>query len=108
MSDKESNGKLDTELVHRKIDQTGTQRFKLKFTDYAVDKFFASFFIDGKLIDRKYVPFDVSRHTILKGLKLVQFQKTKKKFFVLKYWFNSKAQTITIGEFILNKFGVRE
>ena len=56
MSDKESNGKLDTELVHRKIDQTGTQRFKLKFTDYAVDKFFASFFIDGKLIDRKYVP----------------------------------------------------
>ena len=108
MSDKQNESKLGTELEHKKITQTGAQRFKLKFTDYAVDKFFASFFEDGKVKARKYIPFDVSRHTILKGLKLVQYQKSKKKYFILKYWFNNKSKLITIGEFILNKFGCRE
>jgi len=118
MKENNTDNKLDTELVHEKIGHSGTQknsasqkarpRFKIKFTDYAVDKFVASFFVNGKLRVRKYTPFDVSRHTILKGLKLAQFQKTKKKYFILKYWFNGRAQTLTIGEFVLNKFGVKQ
>ena len=107
MSEKETDHKLGTQLEHTQIAQTVAQRFKLKFTDYAVDKFFASF-PDGNLKARRYFPFDVSRHTILKGLKLVQFQKSKKKFFVLRYWFQQQYKMITIGEFILDKFGCRE
>jgi len=100
--------KLGTELEHKEIPQTRAQKFKLKFTDYAVNKFFASFIIDGKVKVRKFVPFDVSKHTILKGLKLVQYQKTKKKYFVLQYWFNSKPNYITIGEFKPGIFSVRD
>jgi len=51
--------KLGTELEHKEIPQTRAQKFKLKFTDYAVNKFFASFIIDGKVKVRKFVPFDV-------------------------------------------------
>ena len=118
MKENNTDSQLDTELVHKKIDHSGTQknsvsqsarpRFKIKFTDYAVDKFVASFFVNGKLRVRKYTPFDVSRHTILKGLKLAQFQKTKKKYFILKYWFNKVNKVMTIGEFVLDKFGCRE
>ena len=99
MSEEETNDILGTQQEHTEIAQTRAQRFKVKFTDYAVNKFFASFIIDGKLKARKYIPFDVSKHTILKGLKLVQYQKTKKKYFILQYWFNKKSKLITIGEF---------
>ena len=108
MSEEETNDILGTQQEHTEIAQTRAQRFKVKFTDYAVNKFFASFIIDGKLKARKYIPFDVSKHTILKGLKLVQYQKTKKKYFVLRYWFQQQYKMITIGEFILDKFGCRE
>ncbi len=108
MSEEETNDILGTQQEHTEIAQTRAQRFKVKFTDYAVNKFFASFIIDGKLKARKYIPFDVSKHTILKRLKLVQYQKTKKKYFVLRYWFQQQYKMITIGEFILDKFGCRE
>ena len=69
---------------------------KLKFTDYAVDKFQANFIYtdkngETKTRPRAYVPFDVSRHTVLKGLRLFQNQKTKSKTFLLQYWFNGKS-----------------
>ena len=118
MKDNKTDSKLGTQLGHDEISNSRTQknsasqkarpRFKIKFTDYAVDKFVASFFADGKLRARKYTPFDVSRHTILKGLKLVQFQKTKKKYFILRYWLNGKSKDLTIGEFVLDKFGVKQ
>ena len=108
MKANKTDHKLGTELEHKEIPQTRAQKFKLKFTDYAVNKFFASFIIDGKVKVRKFVPFDVSKHTILKGLKLVQYQKTKKKYFVLQYWFNSKPNYITIGEFKPGIFSVRD
>ncbi len=38
---------------------------------------------------------------------MVQFFKTKKKFFVLRYWFNNQYKSITIGEFKPGIFGVR-
>jgi len=82
MKENKTDNKLGTELGHNEISHSRTQKFKLKFTDFAVEKYVASFFINGKVKARKYVPFDVSRHTILKGLKLVQFQKTKKKYWM--------------------------
>ena len=118
MKDNKTDSKLGTEQEHGEIvetralensaSQTARPRFKIKFTDYAVDKFVTSFFVDGKLRARTYTPFDVSRHTILKGLKLVQFQKTKKKYFILRYWFQQQYKMMTIGEFVLDKFGCRE
>ena len=108
MKENRTDNKLGTELGHNEISHSRTQKFKLKFTDFAVEKYVASFFINGKVKARKYVPFDVSRHTILKGLKLVQFQKTKKKYFILRYWFNGKSKDLTIGEFKPGVFGCRE
>ena len=58
MKDNKTDSKLDTKPVPNEIGQTSTKknsasqkarpRFKIKFTDYAVDKFVASFFADGK------------------------------------------------------------
>ncbi len=105
--------KLGTELEHREIEQTRAKKFKLKFTDYAVEKFTANFIYTDKegaekRRQRAYTPFDVSRHTILKGLKLVQYERTKKKYFVLQFWFNGIAKLITIGEFQPGVFTCRE
>ena len=106
MKENRTDNKLDTELVPTKISNSGTQKFRLKFTDFAIEKYTSTFGVPSKY--RVYTPFDVSKHTILKGLKLCQFFKSKKKFFVLKYWFNNKAKTITIGEFKPGLFGVRD
>jgi len=58
MKDNKTDSKLGTQLGHDEISNSRTQknsasqkarpRFKIKFTDYAVDKFVASFFADGK------------------------------------------------------------
>ena len=40
--------KLGTELEHSEIDQTRAKKFKLKFTDYAVEKFTANFIYTDK------------------------------------------------------------
>ncbi len=113
MKDNLSKSKLGTDLEHSEIAHSGAKKFKLKFTDYAVEKFTANFIYtdkDGaeKRRQRAYTPFDVSRHTILKGLKLVQYEKTKKKYFILKFWFNNKSRLITIGEFQSGVFTCRE
>ena len=53
MKENNTDSKLGTEQEHSEIPETRAQKFKLKFTDYAVDKFFASFIIDGKLKARR-------------------------------------------------------
>jgi integrase len=113
VSEKETDHKLDTGLAPGEITKTCTPKFKLKFTDYAVDKFQANFLYtdkngETKTKPRAYVPFDVSRHTILKGLRLFQNQKTKSKTFVLQYWYNGKSLPLTIGKFKLGIFGCRD
>ena len=105
MKDNRTDNKPGTKQVPNDISQTSTKKFKLKFTDYAIEKYTSSFGVPSKY--RVYTPFDVSKHTILKGLKLCQFFKTKKKFFVLRYWFNNQYKSITIGEFKPGIFGVR-
>ena len=105
MKENNTDNKPGTKQVPNDISQTSTKKFKLKFTDYAIEKYTSSFGVPSK--HRVYTPFDVSKHTILKGLKLCQFFKTKKKFFVLRYWFNNQYKSITIGEFKPGIFGVR-
>ena len=77
MKENGPDNKLGTQLEHSDIAQTIAKKFKLKFTDFAVEKFTATFGVPSKI--RVYTSFDISKHTTLKGLKLVQFFKTKKK-----------------------------
>ena len=105
MKENNTDNKPGTKQVPNDISQTSTKKFKLKFTDYAIEKYTSRLGVTSKY--RVYTPFDVSKHTILKGLKLCQFFKTKKKFFVLRYWFNNQYKSITIGEFKPGIFGVR-
>ena len=100
MKEKFKDNKLDTGLEHGEKDQTGAlkssaspkarPRFKLKFTDFAIDKFISSFLVAGKTKIRIYTSFDVSKHTALKGLTLCQYKKTMRKYFLLRFWFNGK------------------
>ena len=120
MKDKSNISKLGTQPAHGKIANTSTSekevasavaaapkvKFKLKFTDYAINNFMSSFGIPPKA--RVITPFDVSKHSALKGLKLVQYLKGKKKYFFLRYWFNGLYLPLTIGQFIPDIFGVKQ
>ena len=88
MKANKTDHKLDTKPVQSEIAQTSTKKFKLKFTDFAVGNFTSTFGVPAK--QRIYTSFDISKHTALKGLKLVQFNRTKKKYFVLRYWYQSQ------------------
>jgi len=122
MKENKTDSKLDTSLVHDEITKTCTPRkevapavasapspkitFKIKFTDYAIEKFMSSFGVPPK--ERIYTPFDVSRQSALKGLRLCQYLKGKKKYFVLNYWYNRRSLPWTVGEFRLGIFGVKQ
>tara|TARA_Y100001951_G_scaffold48384_1_gene38146 strand:- start:58 stop:1737 length:1680 start_codon:yes stop_codon:yes gene_type:complete len=120
MKENNTDSKLGTKLEPGEIVKTRAKknsasqrarpRFKIKFTDYAIEKYMSSFIdpITNKTKYKIYTPFDVSKHTVLKGLKLIQYEKTKKKYFILQYWFNGKSYYITIGQFVPGKFGVKQ
>tara|TARA_B100000780_G_C20831587_1_gene330431 strand:- start:132 stop:518 length:387 start_codon:yes stop_codon:yes gene_type:complete len=109
MTEEIKQSKLQSKLEDRPIAQTRGQLKKLKFTDYAIERYTADF-INSKGKNRKQsvIPFDVSKNTSLKGLKLTQYQKTKKKVFTMQFWFNGKASYIYLGEFRPGIFGVKE
>ena len=58
MKDNKTDSRLDTGLEHGEKDQAGAlknsaspkarPRFKLKFTDFAIDKFISAFLVAGK------------------------------------------------------------
>jgi len=122
MKEKINTSKLDTPLAHDKLAKTCTPKkevapavasaptlkikFKLKFTDYAIDNFMSTFGIPPK--ERIFTPLDVSRQSALKGLRLCQYFEGKKKYFLLSYWYNGKALHLTVGQFIPDIFGVKQ
>ena len=113
MKANKTDQKLDLELEPGKIAQTGTspkpRRFKLRYTDFAIEKFTSDFINEkGKTQYRKYTPFDISKDTKLKGLRLCQYEESKEKYFVLQIWYQGKSLKITIGKFIPGIFGTRE
>ena len=120
MKDNKTDNKLSTSLVPGEKDQTCTSdnsaspkarpRFKLKFTDFAIEKYTSSFKDPrtNKNRYRVYTPFDVSKNTGLKGLKLCQYYEKRTKTIVLNYWHNKKSKNTTIGEFRPRVFGVKQ
>ena len=118
MKENKTQSKLGTGLEHRDIGQTGAlknsasqtarPRFKIKFTDYAIEKFTSSFMVGDRIKLRAYTSFDITKTSVLKGLTLCQYKKSMKKYFLLRYWFNKRACKITIGQFIPGKFGIKQ
>ena len=86
MKEKINTSKQGTPLAHDKLAKTCTPekeaalkiKFKLKFTDYAVDNFMSTFGIPPR--ERIFTPLDVSRQSALKGLRLCQYFEGKKKY----------------------------
>ena len=109
MTEKNTHDKLVTKLGSDEIAKTRI-KFKLKFTDFAIKNYTANFINEkGKTLKRVTCPFDTgSGKSFLKGLKLAQYFKTKNKFFMLRYWFNSKSDDVSLGQFEEGIFGVKE
>ena len=107
MSEEIDKSKLDSTLGDSSVGRTWRL---LKFTDYAIERFRADFINKktGKYRKQVRTPFDVSRNTALKGLKLVHYRKSKKKYFIIQYWFNDKSLSLSLGEFRPGVFGVKE
>ena len=113
MSQEQNDSKLDVKLEDSPKLKTRS-KFKLRFTDYAITNYQSSFYKldkDGNIIGTKketITPFDSTKNSFLKGLKLRQNRKSLKKFFVLQFWYESKADYLSIGEFKPGVFGVNE
>ena len=88
MKENNTESKPNNGLATEQKAKTSKSKIKLRFTDYAIERFMPSFMVEGKQKDIIETPFDVSKNTILKGLKLKVGRKTKKKYFFLRYWFN--------------------
>ena len=101
-----TDSKLDTKLLLEDKQKTVTTK-KLLFTDYSIERFRADF-IDPKTNKTRYRRYKNFDGKAPKGMRLCQYEKTKAKYFVLQYWFQSKAYKITIGEFQPDKFGIKE
>ena len=110
MNEETKEIKTNTGSVHMDKRKIST----INFTDYAIERFKPSSFEwltkDGKQRDRRLFP--ISGKTTIRGLKLVCFRKTGKKYFQLVYTQKRDDRSIslplTIGEFIPGKFGVKE
>jgi hypothetical protein len=87
-----------------KLDVRLEDKVSIKFTDYAI-KNFEYDFKPGSKLRQGGVNFSNSG---LKGLKLFQYRKTKKKYFIQQFWFNGKSDKWTVGEFRLDVYGVNE
>ena len=85
MSEKTNDGKLVAKLETEEITKTSS-KFKLRFTDFAISNYQSSFYKldkDGKIIgirNHTITPFDVTKNSYLKGIKLRQARKSNNKF----------------------------
>ena len=71
--EKQPDQKLDTQPAQPGKAQTSTPKLKLKFTDYAIERFVGNFiYVDDegntKTRDRVTIKFDVQKNSVLKGL----------------------------------------
>ena len=109
MTEKNTHTKLGFELGSNEIVKTRV-KFKLKFTDYAISNFTSNFINDkGKTLRKVATPFDTgSGKSFLKGLRLVQYQKTKSKIFELRIWLDNRCIDISLGKFEEARFGVKQ
>ena len=80
-----------------------TNKKTLPFSNTAIEKYIPTF---GNL-RHKIIPFNVPLKSHLKGLTLSVSKATKKKYFVLRYWFQGKYLPYTLGTYG-PRFGVKE
>jgi hypothetical protein len=102
---------LDTKLKQVEIKQTRSSVEPIRFTENAINKVRKENYVFGKR-PNLYIPFEVSKDSHLKGLKLRIYkgapgQKDTKKVFYLQFWFGGKADKHSIGQYN-QRFGVRE
>ena len=102
---------LDTKLEQVEIKQTRSSVEPIRFTENAINKVRKENYVFGKR-PNLYIPFEVSKDSHLKGLKLRIYkgapgQKDTKKVFYLQFWFGGKADKHSIGQYN-QRFGVRE
>ena len=93
---------------------------KLRFTDKQIERLnipeqefsYVNKKGESKFRIRLTIPFDITKQSVLKGLKLVVFRPGKRnlctKIFELSYWFNGKSLKLPLGKFIPGVFGCKE
>ena len=102
--------KLGTKLLRNTMIKTVT---RLEFKDTAIDKIKGQdleFSSQGKtkLKDRIYIPFNVTKKSSLKGLKLCVHRSTGNRYFVVIFWFKKKQKIYSVGKFIPGIFGTKQ
>ena len=87
-----------TELINKPptnpSDET-TNKNTLPFSNSTIEKYLPTF---GNL-RHKSIPYKVPLRSHLKGLTLSVSRATKKKYFVLRYWFQGKYRPYTLGTY---------
>ena len=103
--------KLSHKLEQAEIQQTRTRPNPIRFKDEAISKVRKENFVFGRRTNL-YIPFQVSKDSHLKGLKLRIFKgapgdSNTLKVFYLQYWFNGKSNFHRIAPYT-QRFGVKE
>jgi integrase len=93
-------------MTKSKLDDKLEDERSIKFTDYAINKFQITN-EEWKKVKSKCIGIKLE-NSGLKGLKLYQYKKSKRKYFVQNFWFNSKSDYWTVGEFRLDIFGIKD
>ena len=83
-----------------------TKEDKLSFSNSAIESWTPSFWDSEKRYIRK--PFDVPFGSHLKGLCLRLSRSTRKKDFILEFWFNGKQYEMPLGTFNKTEFDTKK
>ena len=92
-----TKSELDTGLENNSVKKPT----ELKATDYSINKFESDFSL-GKTKKTNI------QNSGIKGLKISQSKKTRRKYFVQNFWFEDTSDYWTVGEFRLGVFGIKE
>ena len=98
--------KLDHKLEQVEIKQTRTKPSSIRFNNGAINKIKSSQYIFGKN-NFLFIPFNVSKDSHQRGLKLKIFKGRDKKIFFIQYWFNGRPSKYRVGTYS-QSFGVEE
>jgi integrase len=98
--------KLEPGLEQVEIKQTRTAPNPIRFNNATINKIRASQYNFGSR-NFLFIPFDVSKDSHQRGLKLKIFKGKDKKIFFLQYWFTGKPSKYKVGNYS-QTFGVEE
>ena len=58
--------------------------------------------------DRIYIPFNVAKKSLLKGLTICIHRSTGNKTFNIRFWFKKKSKNLPLGKFVLGIYGIKQ